>query len=199
VGLTIPVLETWTWPWPIWTLHAVYLTSGLLIAVHYLPQIRRAWQFPSATLAAQSLLTWSVWTVCRGVACVYGVFVVHDLVFLVVVSADLFGRLAMVALILRAHAIVSEDRMNDHQLLGRSAGALRSESHGIEAHQRPRDPTQEATTGADHAQVYRDRAEPGAARKCASDRGRRGRCGIVRRPSLGPLEWTTASQAYRGN
>ena len=105
--LTIPVLDGWAWPWPAWTLHAAYLMSGLLIAVHYRPQIRRAWLFPAATRAAQSLSTWSVWTVCRAVAFTYGVFVLHDLVFLIVVGADMFGRLAMVALIVRAHALAS--------------------------------------------------------------------------------------------
>lgn len=106
--LNIPVLESWTWPWPATTLHVAYLLSGLLIAMHYLPQLRRAWRFPAATLAAQSLLTWSVWTLCRAVAFSYGVFVLHDLVFLIVVGADMFGRLAMVAMILRAHALVSD-------------------------------------------------------------------------------------------
>ena len=104
---TQPVLESCTWPWPIWTLHAAYLLSGLLIAVHYVPQLRRAWQFPEATLAAQSLCTWSVWTLCRAVAFTYGIVVLHDLVFLLVVGADMLGRLAMVALILRAHAVSS--------------------------------------------------------------------------------------------
>lgn len=103
--LTVPVFEAWAWPWPAWTLHIVYLFSGSLIAAHYLPQIRLAWAFPAATLEAQSLATWTVWTACRFVAFAYGVFVVHDLLFLVVVGADIAGRCAMVALILRAHAL----------------------------------------------------------------------------------------------
>ena len=113
---THTVLESWTWPWPIWTLHAAYLLSGLLIAVHYVPQLRRAWQFPAATLAAQSLSTWSVWTLCRGVAFTYGVVVLHDLLFLLVVGADMFGRLAMVASILRAHAISSGCTLGDRRV-----------------------------------------------------------------------------------
>lgn len=108
--LMIPVLEGWSWPWPVWTLHAAYLASGLLIAAHYLPQIRLAWSNPDATRAAQSLVTWSVWTACRGVALAYAVFVVHELVFLIVVAADLLGRLAMVGLIIRARAIPSRTR-----------------------------------------------------------------------------------------
>ena len=103
--LTIPVLETWIWPWPALTLHVAYLVSGLLIAAHYLPQLRRAWRCPCATREAQSLSTWLVWTLCRAVAFTYGIFVLHDLVFLVVVGADMFGRLAMVGLIARAHLI----------------------------------------------------------------------------------------------
>ena len=100
--LTVPVLEHWSWPWATWTLHAAYMLSGLLIAAHYAPQIRRAWHFPAATAAAQSLSTWTVWTLCRAVAFTYGVFVLHDLVFLIVVGADILGRLTMVVLIVRA-------------------------------------------------------------------------------------------------
>jgi len=113
--LSIPVLESWTWPWPIWTMHMAYLLSGLFIAVHYFPQLRRAWKYPAATLDAQSLSTWSVWTLCRVVAFAYGVFVLHDLVFLVVVGADMFGRLAMVALIVRAHAISSGKEPHEYK------------------------------------------------------------------------------------
>jgi hypothetical protein len=111
--LTIPVLESLTWPWPIWTMHVAYLLSGLFIAVHYVPQLRRAWRFPAATLDAQSLSTWSVWTLCRVVAFIYGVVVLHDLVFLVVVGADMFGRLAMVVSIVRAHARINALRWSD--------------------------------------------------------------------------------------
>ena len=115
VPLTITVLEGWTWPWPIWTVHVAYLLSGLLIALHYVPQLQRSWKFPAATLAAQSLLTWAVWTACRAVAFTYGVVVLHDLVFLLVVGADMFGRLAMVALIIRAHAISAAVASADFQ------------------------------------------------------------------------------------
>jgi hypothetical protein len=107
MSVTIPVFESWSWPWGGPTLHIAYLLSGLLIALHYVPQLRRAWRHPQATLTAQSLSTWSVWTACRGVALAYGVFVIHDLVFLLVVGADLLGRMAMVGVILRAHAVVA--------------------------------------------------------------------------------------------
>jgi hypothetical protein len=120
--LNVSVLETWTWPWPVATLHMAYLMSGLLIALHYVPQLQRAWCFPAATLAAQSLSTWSVWTLCRAVAFIYGLFVLHDLVFLLVVGADMFGRLGMVVLIVRAHAIAAritliEDRVPNNRTL----------------------------------------------------------------------------------
>jgi hypothetical protein len=105
--MTFPVLENWTWPWSDLTLHVAYLVSGLLIAVQYIPQLQRAWCFPLATLVAQSLSTWTVWTLCRAVAFIYGIFVLHDLVLLVVVGADMFGRLAMMGLIIRAHVIAA--------------------------------------------------------------------------------------------
>jgi hypothetical protein len=102
--LTIPVLVSWTWPWAAWTLHLAYLASGLVIAAHYLPLLRRAWQHPAATATAHSLLTWSAWTLCRAVAFMYGLFELHDLVFLTVVGVDLLGRLGVAALVVRARA-----------------------------------------------------------------------------------------------
>jgi hypothetical protein len=111
--LTIPVLDSFKWPWHPLTLHLGYLLSGLLIAAHYLPQLRLAWRCPGATREAQSLSTWLVWTLCRSVAFIYGIFVLHDLVFLVVVGADMLGRLAMVALILRARTIKTKPRLID--------------------------------------------------------------------------------------
>lgn len=111
--MSVPRVEvlTWlTWPWSESTLHWAYLTSGMLIAAHYLPLLRRAWLHPEATSAAQSLLTWAVWTLCRVVAFNYGLFILHDLVFLLVVGADLVGRVAMAALIVRARWLVSRRR-----------------------------------------------------------------------------------------
>ncbi|HTD90652.1 MAG TPA: hypothetical protein VK663_08315, partial [Burkholderiales bacterium] len=77
----------------------------ILVAVHYIPQIQRGWRFPSATLTAHSLSTWLVWALCSAVSCTYGLFVLHNLVFMIVVSADFVGRLTMVILIVRAHTI----------------------------------------------------------------------------------------------
>jgi hypothetical protein len=106
MSLTVPIIENWTWPWAIWTLHAAYLTSGLVIAAYYIPLLQRAWRFPAAAATAHSLLTWSVWTLCRAVAFLYGIFVVRELVFLVVVGTDLIGRLAVAVLIVRARGLV---------------------------------------------------------------------------------------------
>ena len=114
--LTIPVLEWCVWPWPIWTLHTAYLLSGVIIAGHYVPQVRRAWCFPAATLVAQSLSTWTAWTLCRAVAFAYGVFVLHDMVFLLVVGADILGRMIMVGLIVRAHVISTGVTLFDHRM-----------------------------------------------------------------------------------
>lgn len=102
MSLTIPVLEHWLWPWPAWTLHALYLFCGMVIAIHYVPQALCAWRYPAATAAAQSLTTWTVWTLCRTSALAYGIYVLHDLLFIIVVAADILGRTTMVALIVRA-------------------------------------------------------------------------------------------------
>lgn len=104
MSLTIPLLESWTWLWPAWTLNLVYLASGLVIAAHYVPLLRRARRLPVAAAAVHSLPTWLVWTLCRAIAFVYGLFVVRELVFLLVLGADLLGRLAVAALIVRARA-----------------------------------------------------------------------------------------------
>jgi len=99
------VLPYLTWPLPPFTLHWAYLAAGLLIASHYIPLLKRAWFHPAATAIAQPLSTWAVWTVCRVVAFTYGMFILHDLVFLIVTGADVLGRLAMAVLIVRAHRL----------------------------------------------------------------------------------------------
>lgn len=104
MSLTLPVLESWTWPLPIWTLNLVYLASGLVIAAHYVSLLQRARRFPVAAAAAHPLPAWLAWTLCRAIAFVYGLLVVRELVFLLVLGADLLGRLALAALIVRARA-----------------------------------------------------------------------------------------------
>jgi hypothetical protein len=105
--LHIEVFAGAQWPLPEYTLHWAYLISGLLIASHYLPLLRRAWRHPEATAAAQPLSTWAVWTLCRMVAFTYGLFILHDLVFLIVVGADIAGRFAMALLIVRARWLLA--------------------------------------------------------------------------------------------
>lgn len=103
--LRIEAFPNASWPWPIETLHWAYLISGLLIVAHYGPLLRRAWLHTEATALAQSLLTWTVWTACRLVALSYGLFVLHDAVFLMVVGADVSCRFAMATLIVRARHV----------------------------------------------------------------------------------------------
>jgi len=86
-------------------LQVTYLLCGLLMAVNYVPQLWRAWRFPAATVMAQSLSSWSMWTVCRAIAFAYGAFVLHDVVLLVVVGIDIVGRFCIVMLIVRAHTL----------------------------------------------------------------------------------------------
>lgn len=104
MSLSLPVLESWTWPWPAWTLNLVYLASGLVIAAHYVPLLRRARRFPVAAASVHPLPSWLAWTLCRAIAFVCGLLVVRELVFLLVLGADLLGRLAVAALIARARA-----------------------------------------------------------------------------------------------
>jgi hypothetical protein len=99
------VLEHWSWPLAPWTLHAAYLLAAMLVAVHYVPQLRCAWRHPDATRNAHSLRTWVVWSICSVVSWAYGACVLHNLVFLMVVSADFLGRFGMVLLILRARML----------------------------------------------------------------------------------------------
>jgi hypothetical protein len=103
--MKIEFLPDLTWPFPSLTLHWAYLVAGLLIASHYVPLLKRAWFHPAATAIAQPLSTWAVWTACRLVAFTYGMFILHDLVFLIVTGADVLGRPAMAFLIVRARRL----------------------------------------------------------------------------------------------
>lgn len=83
-------------------LHAAYLLSGLLMGAAYWTQIRRAWLEPEATLLAQSLPSWLLWTACRLVALMYGICVVHDSLFVLTIGLDVAGRIGMLVALLRA-------------------------------------------------------------------------------------------------
>lgn len=121
--IRIDVFSDAQWPLPVETLHWAYLVSGLLIAAHYVPLLLRAWRHVEATATAQSLATWAVWSACRMVALAYAIFVLHDLLFLIVVGADVAGRLAMVTLILRArlHVRLKQQILADYHAATSSA------------------------------------------------------------------------------
>lgn len=120
------VLEHWSWPLAPWTLHAAYLLAAMLVAVHYVPQLRCAWRHPDATRNAHSLRTWVVWSLCSVVSCAYGACVLHNLVFLLVVSADFLGRFAMVLLILRARLLGRQVGLDHVAMDHRNTGSAHS-------------------------------------------------------------------------
>ena len=74
-----------------------YLCSGFVMAGSYAPQVLRAWRHPVATAIAQSLSSWLLWTACRTVALVYGMFIIRDVLFVLAIGLDLAGRVALVA------------------------------------------------------------------------------------------------------
>lgn len=83
-------------------LSAGYLLSGFVMAGIYVPQLVRGWRNPRATVIAQSFTSWTVWAACRVIALLYGWWVIGDPLFILVVSMDLLGRLAVLVVILRA-------------------------------------------------------------------------------------------------
>ena len=87
-----------------------YLCSGFVMAGSYAPQVLRAWRHPVATAIAQSLSSWLLWTACRTVALVYGMFIVRDVLFVLSIGLDLAGRVALVVAMLRARRVAAEGR-----------------------------------------------------------------------------------------
>ena len=87
-------------------LHASYLTSGLVMAAAYLPQIVRGWRQPRATALALSLSSWLIWTGCRTIALAYGIVVMRDPLFGWVVGLDVCCRVVVLLVLLRARASV---------------------------------------------------------------------------------------------
>lgn len=95
-------------------LSACYLVSGFVMAGIYVPQVVRGWCNPLATATAQSFSSWAVWAGCRTVALLYGTLVVADPLFALAVALDLFGRLAVLVVLLRAmwlHASLRRTRI----------------------------------------------------------------------------------------
>ena len=83
-------------------LSAGYLVSGFVMAGIYVPQLVRGWRHPHETVIAQSLSSWTVWAACRVVALLYGCLVIGDPLFILAVALDLLGRIAVLAVLLRA-------------------------------------------------------------------------------------------------
>lgn len=96
-------------------LHAAYLLSGVLMAVGYVGQIRRAWRTPQASLVAQSMPSWLLWTACRAVALVYVICVIGDGALILAVGLDVAGRAGVLLALLRARQLLA--------VAGRPAGA----------------------------------------------------------------------------
>jgi hypothetical protein len=99
------VLSHSSWPGSPQLLQAIYLLSGVLMAAGYVGQIRKAWRQPQASLLAQSMPSWLLWTSCRLVALAYGIWVIGDAVFIAVVGLDVSGRLGVVLMLLRAQRL----------------------------------------------------------------------------------------------
>ena len=93
-------------------LRGVYFCSGFIMAGSYVPQFVRAWRYPVATAIAQSLSSWLLWTVCRFVALVYGMVVVHDVLFIAAIGLDLAGRVVLLMAMLRARRVAAEERVD---------------------------------------------------------------------------------------
>jgi hypothetical protein len=98
------------------SLPAIYLLAGTLMAAGYVGQIRKAWRQPQASLLAQSMPSWLLWTACRTVALAYGIWVIRDAAFIVVVGLDVVGRIGVVLALLRARHL--------QRLAGRAAGRV---------------------------------------------------------------------------
>ena len=81
-------------------LTALYSSSGLLVALFYLPQLRAVWR--SSTHARDvSLCTWVCWTLAALIATLYAGFVVWDGAFLAVSAANLAGCAAVSVVTIR--------------------------------------------------------------------------------------------------
>ena len=88
-------------------LHAAYVLSGLLMAAGYVGQIRLAWRTPQASLLAQSMPSWLLWTLCRAVALAYVIGVVGDGALIIAVGLDVAGRAGVLLVLLRARLLMA--------------------------------------------------------------------------------------------
>jgi hypothetical protein len=85
-------------------LSASYLVSGLAFAAVYVPRVRRMLVDDRATTRSHSLCAEALWTLCRLVTLAYVAVVAGQPLITLSVSLDLAGRLAMLAVLLRARA-----------------------------------------------------------------------------------------------
>ncbi len=81
----------------------LYIASGVVLVMGYGPQLRRLLMHPDAGVKACPLSSWLLWTACRVVALAYSACAVRDAALTLIVSLDVAGRAAVLALLLRAH------------------------------------------------------------------------------------------------
>lgn len=86
-------------------LQGLYMASGFVLVMGYGPQLRRLLVHPDAGATACPLSSWLLWTGCRVVALAYSACAVGDAALTLIVSLDVAGRAAVLALLVRAHWI----------------------------------------------------------------------------------------------
>ena len=79
-----------------------YIATGVLFAGMYVPKLRCMLRDPGATAKSHSPATELMWTLCRFVSLLYVGLIAAQPVITLVVLLDLLGRIASVALLLRA-------------------------------------------------------------------------------------------------
>ncbi len=83
-------------------LSATYLVAGLAFAAVYVPRVRRMLVDDLATARSHSVCAEALWASCRLVTLAYVAAVAQQPLITLSVSLDLAGRLAMLAVVLRA-------------------------------------------------------------------------------------------------
>lgn len=86
-------------------LQGLYLASGVVLVMGYGPQLRRLLLHPEAGATACPMSSWLLWTACRVVALAYSACAVRDAALTLIVSLDVAGRAAVLALLVRVHWI----------------------------------------------------------------------------------------------
>lgn len=91
-------------------LQLLYVASGFVLVMGYGPQLRRLVLHPEAGAIACPMSSWLLWTACRVVALVYSACAVRDAALTLIVSLDVAGRAAVLALLVRVHWIRRRQR-----------------------------------------------------------------------------------------